>query len=99
MPLNAVFQNGPNSGKDVFMPIDWIIGGAPNARQGLADADGMPRRGPRHFAAVVEHRHGASRWCASTGAYARVRSQFKTPIGRFEGVEEALGAHRRQPAT
>src|SRR5256886_14008253 len=27
MPLNAVFQNGPNSGKDVFIPIDWIIGG------------------------------------------------------------------------
>ncbi len=26
----------------------------------------------------------------ATGAYARVRSQFKTPIGKFEGVEEAL---------
>jgi acyl-CoA dehydrogenase len=26
----------------------------------------------------------------ATGAYARVRKQFKTPIGRFEGVEEAL---------
>ena len=27
MPLNAVFQNGPNWGKDVFIPIDWVIGG------------------------------------------------------------------------
>src|SRR5437870_12901198 len=26
-----------------------------------------------------------------TGAYARVRAQFKTPIGKLEGVEEALG--------
>jgi len=26
----------------------------------------------------------------ATGAYARVRSQFKMPIGRFEGVEEPL---------
>ena len=26
----------------------------------------------------------------ATGAYARVRSQFRTPIGRFEGVEEPL---------
>jgi acyl-CoA dehydrogenase len=29
MPLNAVFQNGPNSGKDVFIPMDWVIGGRP----------------------------------------------------------------------
>jgi acyl-CoA dehydrogenase len=33
-PLNAVFQNGPNSGKDVFMPLDWIIGGPAMAGQG-----------------------------------------------------------------
>jgi acyl-CoA dehydrogenase len=26
----------------------------------------------------------------ATGAYARIRNQFKTPIGKFEGVEEAL---------
>src|SRR5260221_589496 len=34
-PLNAVFQNGPNWGKDVFMPLDWIIGGPKMAGQGL----------------------------------------------------------------
>ena len=28
LPLNAAFQNGPNWGKDVFMPLDWIIGGS-----------------------------------------------------------------------
>ncbi|MCC6198181.1 MAG: acyl-CoA dehydrogenase family protein, partial [Burkholderiales bacterium] len=27
MPLNWVFQNGPVSGRDVFIPIDWVIGG------------------------------------------------------------------------
>jgi acyl-CoA dehydrogenase len=26
----------------------------------------------------------------ATGAYARVRTQFRTPIGKFEGIEEAL---------
>jgi acyl-CoA dehydrogenase len=26
----------------------------------------------------------------TTGAYARIRSQFKTPIGKFEGIEEPL---------
>ena len=34
---------------------------------------------------------GAKAMARYTGAYARVRSQFKTPIGRLEGVEEALG--------
>ena len=38
---------------------------------------------------------GAKALTRFTGAYARVRSQFKTPIGKLEGVEEALGAHRR----
>ena len=33
-PLNAAFQNGPNSGKDVFMPLDWIIGGPQYAGRG-----------------------------------------------------------------
>ena len=26
-PLNAAFQNGPNSGENVFVPMEWIIGG------------------------------------------------------------------------
>ena len=26
-PLNASFMNGPNWGKDVFIPMDWVIGG------------------------------------------------------------------------
>src|SRR5205807_10071574 len=34
LPLNAVFQNGPNSGKDVFMPLEWIIGGPEYAGKG-----------------------------------------------------------------
>ena len=34
LPLNAAFQNGPNSGKDVFMPLDWIIGGPQYAGKG-----------------------------------------------------------------
>src|SRR6266513_1804519 len=35
LPLNAVFQNGPNSGKEVFMPLDWIIGGPEYAGKGI----------------------------------------------------------------
>jgi acyl-CoA dehydrogenase len=88
-PLNSAFQNGPNRGKDVFIPIDWIIGGASQAGNGwrmLMECLAAGRSISLPALAV-----GAGKLAArATGAYARVRQQFKTPIGRFEGVEEKL---------
>ncbi len=89
MPLNAVFQNGPNWGRDVFVPLDWVIGGAPMIGRGwrmlmecLAAGRGI---------SLPSSNTGASKLAVrTTGAYARVRTQFKTPIGRFEGIEEPL---------
>ena len=88
-PLNAVFQNGPNSGKDVFIPLDWVIGGRAMAGQGwrmLMEclAAGRSISLPSSSCGMVKLAVRA------TGAYSRVRSQFKTPIARFEGIEEAL---------
>ena len=88
-PLNQAFMNGPNSGKDVFVPMEWIIGGQDMIGQGwrmlmesLSTGRGvsLPSSGTAcgKFASRV------------TGAYARVRKQFGLPIGKFEGVEEAL---------
>ena len=96
MPLNAVFQNGPNSGKDVFIPMDWVIGGAADDRPGLADADGMPRGRPRHLAAVVEHRHGAARGAHRRRLCPRAHAvqDGDRQVRRRRG---AAGAHRRQP--
>ncbi len=89
MPLNAVFQNGPNSGKDVFIPIEWVIGGKAQVGNGwrmlmesLAAGRGISLPSSSTGMAKLAVR--------ATGGYARVRSQFKTPIGKFEGVEEAL---------
>ena len=89
MPLNAVFQNGPNWGKDVFIPIDWVIGGRAQVGNGwrmlmesLAAGRGISLPSSSTGMAKLAVR--------ATGAYARVRNQFKTPIGKFEGVEEAL---------
>ncbi len=89
-PLNQAFMNGPNRGHDVFIPMDWIIGGQARIGQGwsmLMDclADGrsisLPALGT-----------SAGKLAARTGgAYAAVRKQFKTPIGKFEGVSEVLG--------
>src|SRR5882724_11129892 len=90
LPLNAVFQNGPNSGKDVFMPLDWIIGGPEYAGKGWMMLMACLAAG-RAISLPTSSVGGAKALTRFTGAYARVRSQFKTPIGKLEGVEEALG--------
>src|SRR5262245_15833288 len=90
MPLNQAFQNGPNSGKDVFMPLDWIIGGPEYAGKGWMMLMGCLAAG-RAISLPTSSVGGAKALTRFVGAYARVRSQFKTPIGRLEGVEEALG--------
>jgi acyl-CoA dehydrogenase len=90
LPLNAAFQNGPNSGKEVFMPIDWIIGGKDYAGKGWMMLMGCLAAG-RSISLPTSSVGGAKGLARITGAYARVRSQFKTPIGKLEGVEEALG--------
>jgi acyl-CoA dehydrogenase len=90
LPLNAAFQNGPNSGRDVFMPLDWIIGGRDYAGKGWMMLMGCLAAG-RSISLPTSSAGGAKALARVTGAYARVRSQFKTPIGKLEGVEEALG--------
>ncbi len=90
LPLNAAFQNGPNSGKEVFMPLDWIIGGPEYAGKGWMMLMGCLAAG-RAISLPTSSVGGVKALTRFTGAYARVRSQFKTPIGKLEGVEEALG--------
>ena len=88
-PLDAVFQNGPTSGRDVFMPLDWIIGGPKLAGQGWRML--MECLAAGRSISLPSTSCGYAKLAArATGAYARVRSQFKTSIGKFEGVEEAL---------
>jgi acyl-CoA dehydrogenase len=88
-PLNIPFQNGPNSGRDVFIPVDWIIGGPARAGQGWRMLVESLAAG-RSISLPALSTGAGKLACRSTGAYARIRKQFKTPIGRFEGVEEAL---------
>ncbi|MDZ7750427.1 MAG: acyl-CoA dehydrogenase [Gammaproteobacteria bacterium] len=87
--LGIPFQNGPISGRGVFVPLEQIIGGRTGAGHGWAMlmeclAEG---RGISLPALAVGAAKTASRY---TGAYAAVRRQFGTPIGHFEGVEEIL---------
>lgn len=87
--LNVPFHNGPIRGKDVFVPMDALIGGAEMAGKGwrmLVEALSVGRG-----ITLPSSSTGGGKSCAlATGAYARIRKQFGLPIGRFEGIEEAL---------
>jgi acyl-CoA dehydrogenase len=88
-PLNAPFQNGPIQGKDVFVPLDFLIGGVKMAGQGwrmLVEQLSVGR-----CISLPSSATGASKAAVfATGAYARVRRQFNVPVGQFEGVAEAI---------
>ncbi|MDO8437155.1 MAG: acyl-CoA dehydrogenase [Nitrosomonadaceae bacterium] len=88
-PLDAAFQNGPNSGKDVFIPMEWVIGGREGVGYGWRMLMNCLAAG--RSISLPATATGAAKLAAHTsGAYGRIRVQFNTPIGRFEGVEEAL---------
>jgi len=88
-PMNQAFLNGPIRGNDVFIPMDWIIGGEQYIGKGWSMlmeclSDGRAISLPALGASAGKI---AARF---TGAYSRIRKQFHTPIGYFEGVEEPL---------
>jgi acyl-CoA dehydrogenase len=88
-PMGVPFPNGPIVGLDVFVPLDFVIGGRSGIGQGwrmLMEclAAGRAISLPALSVAAVETA------VRITGAYASIREQFNVPIGRFEGVEEAL---------
>ncbi|WP_070968510.1 acyl-CoA dehydrogenase FadE [Vibrio sonorensis] len=88
-PLNVPFQNGPTRAKDLFVPLDFIIGGKAMAGQGwrmLVECLSVGRG-----ITLPSHSTGGIKTAAlATGAYARIRRQFKQPIGHMEGIEEPL---------
>lgn len=89
VPANVSFQNGPNMGRDVFVPLDFIIGGVKQAGSGWSML--MESLAAGRSISLPALSTGASKLASrATGAYARIRRQFKLPIGRFEGIEEAL---------
>ena len=88
-PLNASFMNGPNSGKDVFIPMDWVIGGREYAGQGWRMLMECLAAG-RSISLPSSSAGAAKLALRTTSAYSRVRSQFKISIGKFEGIEEAM---------
>ncbi len=89
LPLNAAFMNGPTWGKDVFVPMECVIGGVDYVGQGWKML--MNALAAGRSISLPANSCGIAKMCAlTTGAYGRVRQQFRLSIGRFEGVEEAI---------
>lgn len=89
LPLDAMFMNGPTRGQEVFMPLEFIIGGAAMAGQGWrmlmeSLAAGRSISLPASFCGM------AALTARTVGGYSAVRSQFNAPIAKFEGVQEVL---------
>ncbi|GAA5219267.1 acyl-CoA dehydrogenase FadE [Corallincola platygyrae] len=88
-PLNVPFQNGPTRGKDVFVPLDYIIGGPKMAGQGwrmLVECLSVGRA----ITLPSNSAGGTKSVAMATGAYSRIRRQFKLPIGKMEGIQEPM---------
>ncbi|WOX49633.1 acyl-CoA dehydrogenase FadE [Aeromonas sp. XH] len=88
-PLNVPFQNGPTRGKEVFVPLDFIIGGPAMAGQGWRMLVECLSVG-RGITLPSNSTGGVKMLALATGAYSRIRRQFKLPIGKMEGIEEPL---------
>lgn len=89
-PARQAFMNGPTSGTDVFIPMEFLIGGTDYAGQGwrmlmeclsTGRAISLPAIGSISIKQTLR----------VSSAYARVRRQFGIPVGIMEGVAEPLG--------
>ena len=89
LPMGDPFLNGPVRGRDIFVPLDTIIGGPEMAGKGWRMLVNCLSAG-RAIALPSISNCLAKRALAGTSAYARVRRQFNLPIARFEGVQKPL---------
>lgn len=89
LPLGAAFMNGPNSGKDVFVPLDFLIGGKDMLGQGWMMLMNCLSVGRSISLPAVGT--GAAKYTSLvTGQYANIREQFNVPLAAFEGIQESL---------
>jgi len=89
LPIGSSFMNGPTHGKDVFVPLDWIIGGPDYIGRGWQMLMECLAAG-RAISLPALSTADAKLAYRITGAYALVRQQFNIAISQFEGVQESL---------
>ncbi|WP_207936233.1 acyl-CoA dehydrogenase [Pseudomonas sp. 51_B] len=89
LPLGAAFMNGPNSGRDVFVPLSFLIGGQAMLGKGWMMLMNCLSVGRSISLPAVGT--GAAKYTSLvTGQYANIREQFNVPLAAFEGIQESL---------
>ena len=89
LPLGAAFMNGPNSGKDVFVPLSFLIGGPDYLGKGWMMLMNCLSVG-RSISLPAVGTGAAKATSLTTGQYTRIREQFNVPLSAFEGIQEAM---------
>jgi acyl-CoA dehydrogenase len=89
LPSGSAFPNGPNWGRDVFIPMEFIIGGEKMAGQGWRMLMECLAAG-RAISLPSSATAASKAMLRFTTAYARIRKQFGLPVGKMEGLEEPL---------
>jgi len=88
-PARAAFMNGPIKGRNVFIPMEFLIGGTDYAGQGwrmLMECLSTGRAISLPAIGTVSIKYALR----VTSAYARIRRQFGIAVGVMEGVAEPL---------
>lgn len=89
LPCGAAFPNGPNWGKDVFIPMEFLVGGQQRAGQGWRMLMECLAAG-RAISLPASSAAAAKAMLRFSTAYGRVRKQFGLPVARMQGVEEPI---------
>jgi len=88
-PIGEPFQNGPIYGKDVFIPMDWVIGGDKMIGHGWRMLMECLSVG-RGISLPVTGASATQAMLLTTSTYAQTREQFGIPIAKMEGIQEKL---------
>lgn len=88
-PMGMRFYNGTTRGKDIFIPMDFIIGGQKNIGRGWQMLVSCLGAG-RGISLPALGTSSAQAAFKAASEYSFVREQFGVPIGRFEGIQENL---------
>ena len=95
LPMNSAFMNGPIRGTDVFVPMDWVIGGEAQVGKGwrmlmeslaAGRAISLPAMGAATQQGALYVANG----------YGRIREQFGLPIGKFHAVAGLIARMARE---
>lgn len=89
LPIGDTFLNGPIEGEDIFVPLDYIIGGQEMAGKGWRMLVNCLSVG-RCITLPTGGAAFAKRSILGTTAYASLRKQFGVSLKNFEGIQKPL---------